>query len=166
MNISDKDSEATLGVQVRPTVRDDLEALYLIQREERGNAMAVANPRTRSEFEAHWHSVLEGTDAQAYTIMVNEHVAGSVSCFTYNEENCVGYWISERFWDRGIATVALQRLLEEVNTRPLYAYVASTNFASIRVLKKCGFAAIGTRESEATPRFPACIETRLILNEK
>ena len=31
------------------------------------------------------------------------------------------------------------RFLSEVTTRPLYAYVAAHNVASVRVLAKCGF---------------------------
>ena len=40
---------------------------------------------------------------------------------------------------RSGATRALALLLEQVTTRPLYAYVAKHNLASIRVLEKCGF---------------------------
>jgi RimJ/RimL family protein N-acetyltransferase len=51
----------------------------------------------------------------------------------------VGYWVGREFWGRGIATRALAAFLDEVSERPIYAGVADTNLASIRVLEKCGF---------------------------
>jgi RimJ/RimL family protein N-acetyltransferase len=51
----------------------------------------------------------------------------------------VGYWIGKEYWGRGIATAALQEFLTHLKMRPLHAYVAKHNKASIRVLEKCGF---------------------------
>jgi RimJ/RimL family protein N-acetyltransferase len=44
---------------------------------------------------------------------------------------------------RRLATKALAELLEQVTERPLHAFVATTNPASIRVLEKCGFVLSG-----------------------
>src|SRR5918999_1935703 len=44
---------------------------------------------------------------------------------------------------QGIATAALAAFLEELDTRPLYAHVATHNVGSIRVLEKCGFERTG-----------------------
>lgn len=50
-------------------------------------------------------------------------------------------WGPDReYWGRGLASSALSQFLREVRVRPLYAYVAKHNLASIRVLEKCGFA--------------------------
>ena len=38
-----------------------------------------------------------------------------------------------------MATTALRLFLDLVTTRPLYAFAAKHNVASIRVLEKCGF---------------------------
>src|SRR4051812_17504360 len=43
----------------------------------------------------------------------------------------------------GLATQALAQLLDVVDARPLHAYVAKSNVASIRVLEKCGFVKVG-----------------------
>ena len=40
---------------------------------------------------------------------------------------------------KGIATAALAQFLTKIETRPVFAHVAKHNFASIRVLQKCGF---------------------------
>jgi RimJ/RimL family protein N-acetyltransferase len=61
----------------------------------------------------------------------------------------VGYWIGREFWGRGLATRALSAFLHEVEERPIYAGVAETNVASIRVLEKCGFTAADASAEEA-----------------
>jgi len=38
--------------------------------------------------------------------------------------------------------------MQEVEERPIYAGVAETNVASIRVLEKCGFTAMETSDEE------------------
>ena len=55
----------------------------------------------------------------------------------------VGYWLGEPFWNRGIATGALQALTEyafgELGLVRLYATVMEWNPASARVLEKAGY---------------------------
>jgi RimJ/RimL family protein N-acetyltransferase len=60
----------------------------------------------------------------------------------------VGYWIGREFWGRGLATRALAELLGMVNARPLHAYVAKSNVASIRVLEKCGFVEVAEQTGD------------------
>ena len=63
--------------------------------------------------------------------------------FRGSGKSLVGYWIGREFWGKGIATKALAKFLEQIPTRPLHAYVATRNGASIRVLEKCGFSIVG-----------------------
>ncbi len=55
----------------------------------------------------------------------------------------IGYWLGEPFWGRGIATRAVRALTDWAFAQfPLvriYARVFSSNPASARVLKKCGY---------------------------
>ncbi|MCY3690737.1 MAG: GNAT family protein [Chloroflexota bacterium] len=55
----------------------------------------------------------------------------------------VGYWLGEPFWNRGVATGALQALTEyafgELGLIRLYATVMEWNPASARVLEKAGY---------------------------
>ena len=46
------------------------------------------------------------------------------------------------------ATQALAEVLDVVEPRPLHAYLAKSNVASIRVLEKCGFTAVATNDEE------------------
>jgi hypothetical protein len=64
-----------------------------------------------------------------------------------------------------IATDALKAFLAVDRSRPLYARVASDNVASLRVLEKCGFHVIATKETSlkrAQPRSrnSCCCSTR------
>jgi RimJ/RimL family protein N-acetyltransferase len=63
----------------------------------------------------------------------------------------------------GIASQALHLLLREVAKRPLVAAAATTNEASIRVLKKSGFVIEQVRHSPASDRHLECEEAILVL---
>ena len=64
---------------------------------------------------------------------------------------------------KGIASTALQLLLNEIQSRPLSAHVASSNRASLRVLQKSGFVVERAYLSPATDRYLECEETLLVL---
>ncbi len=55
----------------------------------------------------------------------------------------IGYWLSEAFWGRGIATAAVTALAQHALCEPdifrLFATVFASNPASARVLEKAGF---------------------------
>jgi RimJ/RimL family protein N-acetyltransferase len=59
----------------------------------------------------------------------------------------VVYWLGREFWGKGIATLALSQFLKLVGERPVFAYVATHNIASIRVLEKCGFSVCGNAQT-------------------
>ena len=92
-------------------------------------------------------------------------MVGYVCRFPADGQNHVGYWVARAWWGRGVATRALHLLLGEVSDRPLFAAVATSNRASLRVLEKCGFAVEGCRHSPATDRYPACDEVVMVLHE-
>lgn len=79
------------------------------------------------------------------------------------EETEVTYWIGRSAWGRGIASRALELLLEAVPVRPLYARAASDNIASLRVLRKAGFEIVGTEIAYAAARKHEIEETILRL---
>ena len=55
----------------------------------------------------------------------------------------IGYWLGEKYWNRGIATKVLKAMLDytfkNFSIHRIYAHVFETNTASKAVLKKCGF---------------------------
>src|SRR5207247_4793598 len=72
------------------------------------------------------------------TILADETVAGNVVYWEAAGEPNIAYWLGKTHWGKGIATAALAQFLTKIEARPVYAHVAKHNFASIRVLEKCG----------------------------
>ena len=153
------------GVRLRPVGPADLPRMFDLQLDPESNRMAVTNPRTREAFDPHWAKSLADPSISAMAILVGEEVVGTISCFPADGHDHVGYWIDRAFWGRGIASRALDLLLREVTARPLYAHVATTNGASLRVLRKCGFVIERVQVSPASDRYPECEEAVLVLNE-
>ncbi|MFC2104121.1 GNAT family N-acetyltransferase [Bacteroidota bacterium] len=79
--------------------------------------------------------IYKGTAVGGIGIIVQTDV------FRRNAE--IGYWLGEKYWNKGISTLALNAMVQyafetfEINR--LFANVFESNIASIRVLKKCGF---------------------------
>lgn len=151
------------GVRLRPVVEADLPLIYEHRTDPESCRMAVANPRSRDDFEAAWAGYLRDPSVVARAIVAGGKLVGSVSCFTKDEHDEVGYWIGRAHWGRGYATRGLALLLEEVAIRPLHARVARTNAGSIRVLEKCGFVVTGYRVSPPDDHLPSCEEAELRL---
>ena len=150
-------------VRLRPVEPGDLPRVYEMQLDPESNRMAVTIPRTREAFDAHWAKSLDDPGIAARAVLVGGALVGYVSCFPADGRDHVGYWIDRAYWGKGIATLALRLLLLEIATRPLYAQVATSNGASLRVLQKCGFVVERVQVSPATDRFPECEEAVLVL---
>jgi RimJ/RimL family protein N-acetyltransferase len=130
---------------LRDVAQGDLDAFFEHQREPEATAMALFPARDRDGFDAHWGRVLADDSLIKKTIVHDGRVAGNVLSWEQDGRRLVGYWVGREFWGKGLATRALSELVEEVETRPLYAWVATSNASSIRVLEKCGFAVVGSR---------------------
>ncbi len=63
----------------------------------------------------------------------------------------VSYWFGRQFWGRGLARRALKLFIAEIDDRPLYARVASSNRASLRILSLNGFEPISTGSYFSAP---------------
>jgi RimJ/RimL family protein N-acetyltransferase len=134
-----------VGSVLRDAVESDLDAFFEHQRDPEATRMALFPARDREAFEAHWRRVLADETVTKKTIVHEEEIAGNVVCWSQDGRRLVGYWLGSGFWGRGLATRALAELVVEVKTRPLHAWVARSNVASIRVLEKCGFVVAGSR---------------------
>ncbi len=126
-------------ITLRNVLESDLPILFQQQLDPEAIAMADYPSKDRGEFMRHWEGILKNKTIVARTIIYKEKIAGHIICWKEKYEQQVGYWIGKSFWGRGIASAALAEFLQEVKIRPLYAYVASRNLASKRVLEKCGF---------------------------
>ena len=127
-------------VRLRDVEPDDLPIFFEQQLDGDATRMAGFPSRDRAAFDAHWaKNILGNPAAVIQTILFADEVAGNIGSWRQDAFRFVGYWIGKKYWDRGIATGALARMLVLVTERPLHAHVASHNLASIRVLEKCGF---------------------------
>jgi RimJ/RimL family protein N-acetyltransferase len=135
------------GVALREVTSADIEIFFEQQLDPVASAMAAFPSRDLEAHRAHWSKVSARDDAINRTIVVEGEVAGNIVSWEDNGQREVGYWLGREFWGRGIASAALGLFLEVVTQRPLYAWVAGHNAASIRVLEKSGF----TRATEQPP---------------
>jgi RimJ/RimL family protein N-acetyltransferase len=151
------------SVRLRPVQSGDLPRMYDMQLDPESNRVAVTIPRTREAFDSHWAKSLDDPGITARAIVVGEQFVGYVSRFPVDGEDHVGYWIDRAYWGLGLASRALHLLLLEVTKRPLVAIAATSNGASLRVLRKCGFVVEQVRLSPASDRYPECEEAVLVL---
>jgi len=133
---------------LREVREDDLDVLFEQQREPEAVAMAVFPAREREAFDAHWRRILADEALVAFVIDVDGEVAGNVVSWEQDGRRLVGYWLGREYWGRGLATAALAELVQQLEARPLHAWVAATNGGSIRVLEKCGFVRVGEHTSD------------------
>ena len=153
----------TKAVFLRDVSEGDVPLFFEHQMDPDASAMAAFAPRDRDAFMEHWNTILEDQAVDKKTILFDEQVAGYIVCFERGGVRQVGYWIGRSFWRRGIATRALAGFVDSLETRPLYAYVAKHNVASLRVLEKCGFTIHGEGMAPAVEGDPEVEEFVLIL---
>lgn len=137
---------------LRDVLPDDLPIFFAHQQEPAANAMAGFPPRDRPSFMAHWAKILADPANITQTIVYDGQVVGHIACYPQDGQAHIGYWLGQAFWGSGIASSALRLFVHGLHVRPLYAYVARQNVASLRVLQKCGFAII--EELSATAEHP------------
>ena len=101
--------------------------------------MAAFPSRDRDAFMAHWAKIMSNETGILNTILADDTVVGNVVYWEAAGEPNIGYWLGKTHWGKGIASAALAQFLTKIEARPVYAHVAKHNFASIRVLQKCGF---------------------------
>ena len=154
-------------IALRPVEDADLDALFDQMRDPESVAMAAftaEDPADRDAFDAHMARVRNSPGITHRAIICDGRLVGSIASFVSGDETEVTYWIGRAAWGRGIASRALELLLELVPARPLHARAASDNAASLRVLRKAGFRIIGTETSYANARKREIEETILRLD--
>lgn len=139
----------THRVQLRDVAEADLPAIFNNHIDQVAIEMAAYPPRDQVAFTAHWTEVIADHSVIKKTIMCDNRVAGYVVSFDRDGHRQIGYWLGKEFWGQGIATQAVSLFLDHETARPLTAYVAQHNSASIRVLQKCGFAISGRNKAAA-----------------
>ncbi|MBL8818930.1 MAG: GNAT family N-acetyltransferase [Planctomyces sp.] len=152
-------------MRLRPVRQTDLPVMFVLQQDPESNRLAVTYPRTESGFQQHWMQALSDPTVTARAILSEDLFVGWIAVYPSDGLSLVGYWLGREFWGRGIASRALMLLLNQVRKRPLFARVAVSNGASVRVLQKCGFQIAGYRDCPEDDRYPACEEVILSLED-
>jgi RimJ/RimL family protein N-acetyltransferase len=139
----------TKEILLRDVTEDDLPVFYENQLDPDAGWMAALQAREKEAFNSHWMKILGDETIIKKSIIFDGRVAGNIVSFQQAGKREVGYWIGREYWGKGIATKALSEFLSHDTTRPLYAYVARHNTASLRVLEKCGFIIMGEEKEFA-----------------
>jgi RimJ/RimL family protein N-acetyltransferase len=155
MNQCVNETGSTVDVLLRDVLESDLPEFFEMQLNPKANHMAAftaKNPGDGEAFYSHWSDLLANEAVTKRTIVFEDRIVGNLCCFSRDSDQEISYWIRTEYWGKGIATRALQLLLSEVATRPLFARVAKDNLGSIRVLEKCGFKVVGSNKFFANAR--------------
>lgn len=126
---------------LRNVVANDLPAFFQHQSDPEATRMALFPAREHTAFMAHWTDKVLGNPAvSVQTILEDARVAGHVLSWSQDGLRLVGYWLGRAFWGRGLASRALAAFVSSCeHARPLHAWVATGNVASLNVLRRCGF---------------------------
>jgi RimJ/RimL family protein N-acetyltransferase len=128
-----------MTVTLREVTQEDLPIFFEHQLDPEATRMAAFASRDRDAFMAHWAKIMTNETGILNSILADGTVAGNVVYWEAAGEPNIGYWLGKTYWGKGIASAAVAQFLTKIETRPVYAHVAKHNFASIRVLQKCGF---------------------------
>jgi len=124
---------------LRNVTDEDLPIFFEHQRDPEALRMAAFPSRERDAFMTHWRTKVLRPENVTRTIVMGGVVVGYIGSWEQDAKRLVGYWMGREHWGKGIATRALSEFLVLEPARPLHAWVALHNLASIRVLEKCGF---------------------------
>lgn len=154
------------SVALRTVKEQDLDAIFEQMRDPVSVQMAAftaEDPNDRVAFDSHMERVLTSSNVTHRVITLDERFVGTIACFVLDGVTEVTYWIDRPSWGKGVASRALELILQEVPIRPIRARVARDNVGSLRVLQKSGFKTVGTEVSYASARGAEIEETLLEL---
>jgi RimJ/RimL family protein N-acetyltransferase len=154
---------------LRPWQREDAQALAAIANNKNvwlNVRDAFPNPYTVMDA-LQWINV-EGNRKPTihFAIVYQGKVAGSAGLLlkedVYRKSIEIGYFIGEIYWNKGIATTAVQSItsyaIQQFDVNRIYAEVFEHNKASMKVLEKNGFYLESTRKN-------AVIKNGVVMND-
>jgi ribosomal-protein-alanine N-acetyltransferase len=112
------------------------------------------HPYTRADATKWIRSHAAKRSTTHFAIIADGELAGAISIIPkediYRHSAEIGYWIGEPFWGRGIATRAVNEVVEYIMIKNpgivrIYGEVFAENIASMKVLEKNGFVKESTR---------------------
>jgi ribosomal-protein-alanine N-acetyltransferase len=112
---------------------------------------AMPHPYTIKDAKQFVNSDKENLNSLTFAIRYDNELCGLIGLKldndVYRHTAEVGFWIGKDFWGKGIATSALKQLIflafQKKSIKRLRAAVFEENYASMKVLVKCGFSKYG-----------------------
>lgn len=159
-------SEPLPSVWLRGLLPEDLPILHAYEADPDARRMAAFNTGgspSLADYQAKWARHLADPSVVIRAVMLDDELVGSVGSYLAAGERQVTYWIGRPHWGKGIATQALNLLLQQIEERPLYASCAGDNLGSLRVLQKCGFVIADQTKAFADGRGEVVTEVMLEL---
>lgn len=156
-----------INVSLRPLEDRDLDTLFEQTSDPESIRMAAFTAEDQTDRRAFLERMARlraDTSVWHRVIDVDGAAVGTIGSFRLDGRREVTYWVERRSWGKGIASAALQILLDEIRERPLYGRAASDNAASLRVLEKAGFRRVGVDRGYAAGRGEEIEETILRLD--
>jgi RimJ/RimL family protein N-acetyltransferase len=154
-------------ISLRAVRDDDMDALFAQRRDPVAMRMAAFTAEDadgRAAFDAHFARLRSAPDILLRAVTVDGQFAGTVAGFAVGDDTEISYWLDRAWWGRGVATQAVQLLLDLLPVRPITARAASDNAGSLAVLRKVGFRPVGKEVAFATARGEEIEETVLRLD--
>ena len=142
-------------ITLTKTIEEDLHSLFQFQIDEEAIFMAAFTPKDPNDKSAYiekYTKLINDPTINMRTIRINGEIIGSISKFVMEGDAEITYWIDRKFWGQGIGTTALTDFLSIEPTRPIYGRVAFDNYASQKVMEKCGLVRIGKDKGFANAR--------------
>ncbi|GAA3345985.1 GNAT family N-acetyltransferase [Amorphoplanes nipponensis] len=154
-------------IGLRAVRDDDLDEIFDQRRDPVSVWMAAftaEDPDDRAAFDAHIARLRNDPEILLLAVTVDGALAGTVGSFPVGADTEITYWLARAFWGAGVATRAVELLLDLVPVRPITARAASDNAGSLGVLRKAGFRPVGKEVAYATARRREIEETVLRLD--
>ena len=86
-----------------PTVKEDLETLYLFQLNKEANYLAAftgPEPLTKEAYIHKYEPFLSNPTIHMCTIKIEDKIVGSIAKYEMENEAEITYWIDREFWGR------------------------------------------------------------------
>ena len=142
-------------ITLTPTTFEELEILFEFQLDEEARYLAAFTSNEtldKTSYITKYSKFLADSTINMKTIRLNDKVIGSIAKYETEGEAEITYGIDKHSWGQGITTASLKAFLKLEPIRPIYGRTAFDNYASQKVLEKCGFVRIGSDTGFANAR--------------
>lgn len=105
------------------------------------------HPYTREAAEQFISKTMQYNPAQVFAITIDNKAIGGIGIYPQTDISRmnaeIGYWLGEKFWNKGIITKCIPKIVEygfsTFDIDRIFARPFGTNIASQKALEKCGF---------------------------